>query len=73
MTRPPQSMVNVDARNYPAHVAAVHARLAGTNHAGQIETRCVCGDTFDVGYERFHTPAFQAHPYCHTCTTKETP
>ncbi|MDJ0010114.1 hypothetical protein [Gordonia alkanivorans] len=61
------------ARDYTQHVDRRDHRLRGTNHAGQIETRCVCGSTFDVGWERFRTPAFQAHPYCHPCTTKETP
>lgn len=73
MTRPVQSMVNVDARNYPAHTAAVRSRLAGTNHAGQISTRCRdCHAPMDVGWERFHTPAFQTHHQCFDCHTKET-
>ncbi|WNM74496.1 hypothetical protein SEA_BEARBQ_94 [Gordonia phage BearBQ] len=73
MTRPVQSMVNVDARNYPAHVERRNHRLAGTNHAGQIQVQCHCGTWFDCGWERFHTPVFQTHRQCYTCTTKETP
>ncbi|AXH49053.1 hypothetical protein SEA_ECLIPTUS_102 [Gordonia phage Ecliptus] len=74
MIHPPQSMVNVDARNYPAHVERRNLRLADTNHAGQISTRCPdCRTPMDVGWERFHTPVFQTHRQCYTCTTKETP
>ncbi|AYD83956.1 hypothetical protein SEA_GETALONG_96 [Gordonia phage Getalong] len=73
MTHPPQSMVNVDARNYPAHTERRNHRLAGTNHAGQIQVQCDCGSWFDVGWERFHTPAFQTRHQCYTCATKETP
>lgn len=72
MTRPPQSMVNVDARNYPAHTAAVHARLAGTNHAQMVAWPCrSCHQPFDVGWERLRHPTFR--PLCYPCATKETP
>ncbi|WVX88642.1 hypothetical protein SEA_CHEESETOUCH_101 [Gordonia phage CheeseTouch] len=72
MTHPPQSMVNVDARNYPAHTERRNHRLAGKNHAQVVAWPCRggCGDTFDVGWERLLHPTFR--PLCYACATKET-
>ncbi|QDK02846.1 hypothetical protein SEA_SQUIDDLY_96 [Gordonia phage Squiddly] len=61
------------AREYQHHADRHHTQLAGRNHAGMVAIRCQCGTTFDVGYERLRTPAFTQRPYCHPCTTKETP
>lgn len=63
--------------SYVSHTEAHRRWLAKhhPNHAGQITIQCRCGRTFDVGYERFHTDAFQQNPLCYWCFVddKETP
>ncbi len=67
VSRPPvQSMVNVDARNYPAHTAAVRSRLAGTNHAGQIAAECPLRQHLRCRLRTLpHPPHSKPTPYCH--------
>ncbi|MDL9938700.1 hypothetical protein QSJ18_18290 [Gordonia sp. ABSL1-1] len=50
-----------DAHATIAHTAQRRAELAGTNHAGQIAWTCRrCHAEYDVGHERFLSPAFDS-------------